>query len=196
MGNKTSSPFPTFDNAKNILSTSDIDKLRTSYKQISSESGVITSANFNQIPCKCSQYVRKFLLPRLFLAIDTKKDGYIDFEEYLCAMTTFKKGAIDDKIKLLFILYDPVKGTFLLRDQLRQLLIDSIVVNQREEMPSLTLEEWILDLRELAEGMVESALYQYANQDGKLDYQEFSLLAKMDTTIQSYILKLPGLLEI
>lgn len=39
------------------------------------------------------------MLPRLFTVFDTKKDGVIDFEEYLCAIALFRLGSADEKIK-------------------------------------------------------------------------------------------------
>lgn len=44
-------------------------------------------------------YVRKHVFPRLFTVFDTKKDGVIDFEEYLCAIALFRLGTADEKIK-------------------------------------------------------------------------------------------------
>jgi hypothetical protein len=41
----------------------------------------------------------------MFLALDIKKDGVIDFEEYLCAVTVFRSGTLDDKAKCKFLSY-------------------------------------------------------------------------------------------
>ena len=50
-------------------------------------------------------YVRKYVLPRVFLLFDTKKDGAIDFDEYLCAVALFRAGTVEDKIKCSFTVF-------------------------------------------------------------------------------------------
>ena len=46
-----------------------------------------------------SQYIRKNVLPKLFITIDTKKDNVIDFEEYVCAVALFRIGSTEEKIR-------------------------------------------------------------------------------------------------
>ena len=109
-----------------------------------------------------SQYIRKNVLPKLFITIDTKKDNVIDFEEYVCAVALFQIGSTEEKIRstsssvysiylyasccinkenlcvrnlfvrkfkfiptfyflisffttVLFLMYEPIKGTYLAR---------------------------------------------------------------------------------
>jgi hypothetical protein len=54
-----------------------------------------------QKPCLSSnsEYQRKYFLPRIFTVVDSKKDGLIDFEEFLSAVALFRVGSIEDKIK-------------------------------------------------------------------------------------------------
>lgn len=44
--------------------------------------------------------------------MDTKKDGVIDFDEFLCAAVLFQRGSIEDKLrcKLLIFIFTRVKG--------------------------------------------------------------------------------------
>jgi hypothetical protein len=48
----------------------------------------------------------------------------------------------------------------LIRDNLKQLLIDAVVATQKEDTPLSLLEDWIHDQRELSNGMVDMALNQ------------------------------------
>ena len=41
-----------------------------------------------------------------FLAYDKDKSGYIDFFEFVYAMSIISKGNIEDKLKLAFDIYD------------------------------------------------------------------------------------------
>jgi hypothetical protein len=52
-----------------------------------------------QVAVPSSQYIRKHVLPRLFAAMDSKRDQVIDFEEYVCAVALFRAGSTEDKIK-------------------------------------------------------------------------------------------------
>ena len=165
MGNKTSSPFPTYESACNHLNPMEISHLKKSFKHISHNSETVTLSSFSQVrwfypmmipipterllkwiswdvqparSCllfcqtkflygimwfqfRCdnescpesssimqqhctvaapsSQYIRKHVLPRLFAAMDTKRDHVIDFEEYVCAVALFRIGSTEDKIK-------------------------------------------------------------------------------------------------
>lgn len=47
-------------------------------------------------------YAHRHVHPRIFSTFDTKRDGSIDFEEYLCGVTVFRTGTIEDKLKCTF----------------------------------------------------------------------------------------------
>ena len=55
------------------------------------------------------------MIPKLFAIIDSKKDNVIDFEEYVCAVALFRLGSTEEKIRILFLMYDPIKGIHLTR---------------------------------------------------------------------------------
>jgi hypothetical protein len=47
--------------------------------------------------------------------IDTKKDGVVDFEEYVAAVALFRVGTTEEKIKVLYMMYEPSKAGYLMR---------------------------------------------------------------------------------
>jgi hypothetical protein len=49
MGNKSSSPFPSFEAARNLLNAMEIDHLEKSFKIISKGSDTISLANFTEV---------------------------------------------------------------------------------------------------------------------------------------------------
>ncbi len=44
-------------------------------------------------------YAQRNVHPRIFNAFDTKRDGVIDFEEYLCGVTVFRADGVEEKMK-------------------------------------------------------------------------------------------------
>ena len=113
---------------------------------------------------KCAAYPKKHVLPRLFHTMDTKRDGVLDFEEFLSAVALFRCGSTEEKIKVLFLMYEPsAKTGHLMREQLRQLLVDALMVAQRQDVSLAQTEEWIQDQAELSQGLVEMALAQFAS---------------------------------
>lgn len=50
-------------------------------------------------PLPNAAYLKKHVIPKLFMALDYKKDGVIDYEEYISAIALLRKGAIEEKAK-------------------------------------------------------------------------------------------------
>ena len=61
---------------------------------------------------------------------------------------------------VLFLMYEPLKGTHLTRDSVRTLLVDSTIATQNQEVPVSTLETWIHEQLDLSECMADMALQQ------------------------------------
>lgn len=136
----------------------------------------------------CSEYILRHVIMKLFTVIDTKKDGVIDFEEYFCAVCLFRIGNIEEKIKIIFAMYEqPTKLGFICRDNLKELIIDSTISIQKITKPIDTLERWIDELDVIAEGMVEMALHQFSHHENKMDINDFNNFAKVEGSIQKLL---------
>jgi Ca2+-binding EF-hand superfamily protein len=149
--------------------------------------------------CHCkaptAPYIRKHILPRLFAVIDGKKDNVIDFEEYVCAVALFRIGTTEEKIRVLFLMYEPFKGLHLTKESVRKLLVDATVAIQKEDIHVATLELWIQEQMELSECMADMALMQFSAQDGKLELQEFITFVKVEGSVQGLLLQLPDAID-
>jgi Ca2+-binding EF-hand superfamily protein len=248
MGNKGSlaSPFPSYETALAHLTPAEVQHLGNSFKSMSRGRDALTLQGFLEVGlqswalyhnasfspvlffflphkqyAKCTSYAKRHILPRLFSTIDVKKDGLVDFEEFLCAVALFRVGSNEDKIKVLFLMYEPsAKTGCLMREQLRLLLVDSLLLAQRgQELPLPLLQSWIEEQQELSQGMVDMALFQYSSEgvsisaaaagvdkrgdggssvggDGRLDLAEFATFVALEGSIQGLLSFLPQILDI
>lgn len=158
-------------------------------KIYSQDKDTITYNNFVQIPtAKNAAYCQKYIWPRLFSAIDAKKTGAIDFEDFLRAVALFRLGTVDDQIKLLYIMYDGSKsGGNLTKDNFKQMLVDATVCSQKEEVAIDMLEMWLADIQLLSEAMVQTALVQFSSHPTKMDVAELTAFVKIESTVQALI---------
>ena len=204
MGNKLPSPIPSYDIAISQLNKIEIEHIQKTFRLIGKSEKHITPMSFYSCELiKCSMYMRKYILPRLFHVIDTKKDGVIDFEEYVCAIALFRIGSTEDKIMLLFLMYEPQKNGFLLNENLRQMLVDATIVIQKNEPIDYKdrknqldqLEIWIHEQHEISTCMAEMALQQFSQQQGKITLTEFVSFVKVEGSIQQLLNKLPQLID-
>jgi Ca2+-binding EF-hand superfamily protein len=164
MGNKHTSPFPSYDNACTYFNTEEIAHFNITFRSICLQKEYLDINTLTLLNSeKLSSYTLKHLLSKLFAIVDSKKDALIDFEEYLCALALFRFGTVDEKMKLLFILYEPTqKGIngYIPRDVLCKLLRDSLQPAESNGESSKYYEEWSRNLVELIEGMADMVLVQ------------------------------------
>lgn len=197
MGNKQfTTPFPTYEIACQHLGAMEIAHAKKMFRHLSRGYEAISLANLHQMSTtKCVQYLRKYLLPRLFTAMDTKKDGLIDIEEYVSALALFRVGSNEEKIKVLFLMYEPSKNGTLPKDNFRQLLVDATLAVQKEDFDVAVTEVWLRDQADLADGMADMALQQFASQEGRIDLQEFISFVKVEGSVQGLLQLLPSIIE-
>lgn len=195
MGNKVTSPLPNYDAACSNLNSIEIAHLKSAFLKLSQNHDFIPLQAFLQISFVCSPYLRKHLFPRFFRILDSKRDGYLDFEEYVSAIALFRVGTNEEKIKALFMMYEPTKS-YLQRENLRYLLVDATLSVQKENTIGIALQEqWIEDMKDLSIGMVEMAMNQFSSQDGKLDFQEFVAFVKVESSIQGLLNLLSNVID-
>lgn len=195
MGNKVASPIPTVDIVNQHLDQQELSHIRTLFLSISNNDRYITLQQFrSSLQSRTSEYSRYHFVPRMFTIIDTKKDGYIDYDEFACAVALFRIGGTEDKIKFLYLMYEPKNG-ILPRDNLRTLLIDALLSVQDDSNPLHVMEKWMSDQMELTDGMTDLALQQYAANPSRMDFNEFLSFIKIEGTIQTLLQKISMLID-
>eukprot|EP01033_Poteriospumella_lacustris_P007570 gene7570-5442_t len=148
MGNKGSfNPLPKYEQAYQQLTLSDAADLKSKFRDLSENAETISLDAFCRLPSVLnSTYFRKYIFPKFFAALDFKKDSVLDQEEFMCAVAFFRSSSLDDHIRFLFLMYDTgkVSGSgYLPKENLRQLIIDSMIAAQKEEVPLQNMEFWM-----------------------------------------------------
>ena len=187
MGNKAASPLPTYRLAIQQLQSDELAEIQRVFNTLSCNSNVITLPNFLEYTrLDCSIYVRKSLLTRVFMSLDSKKDNVIDIEEFVCGVALFRDGDVQELVKILYFMYESKTGG-MTRESLRQLLVDSMLINKKDDISPILMESWIQEQHDLSDGMAELALYQYASNLKSIDLNEFKSFFGIEGNLQNLL---------
>ena len=198
MGNKhSSSPLPSYEYAIRNYTNDELDNIRTVFVTIARNEELLdaeTISNHGRV----SAYSRKLIIPRFISGADNSGKDFLDFEKYVCIITLFRSGSVEDKIKFLFLMYDDThKGINLPRNSLINMLTDIMAPRNSSITPedSKFYREWSNDLEGLVEGMADMIMLQYSDVGGALSVSDFLRYAQYETLVQSYLSYLWQLLE-
>lgn len=103
------------------------------------------------------------LMDRVFRAFDRDSDNYINSDEWVLGLSVFLKGAMDEKTRYCFTAYDLNQDGYISREEMYQLLKNSLVKQPTEEDP----EEGIKDLVEISLKKMD------LDHDSRLSYTDF-----------------------
>ncbi|CAI0392169.1 unnamed protein product, partial [Linum tenue] len=118
---------------------------------------------------------KNLFLDRVFDLFDEKRNGVIDFEEFIHAISVFHPGAsVEEKINFAFRLYDLRQTGFIEREEVRQML-NAFLLESEVHVSEAILEAIIDKTFEDAD----------ADMDGKINKTEW----------KEFVLKNPALLK-
>jgi Ca2+-binding EF-hand superfamily protein len=184
------------EKANNKLSTSELKELidATYFERKELQQwyrGFMKDCPDGQLDCDGFQSVYKRFFPfsdptqfveYVFRVFDTNHNGYIDFREFICALSIISRGNQDEKLEWAFRLYDIDNNGYITRDEMR--FIVEAVYKMINSDSDVSVDE------NTPEKRVEK-IFQLMDKDndGKLTLAEFREGCRQDQSIL-HVLKL------
>ncbi|NXY70412.1 EFCB1 protein, partial [Glareola pratincola] len=110
------------------------------------------------------------LMDRVFRAFDKDNDSCISVVEWVEGLSVFLRGTLEERIKYCFEVYDLNGDGYISREEMFQMLKNSLLKQPSEEDP----DEGIKDLVDIAlKKMAIPFLLQDYDHDGKLSFMDF-----------------------
>ncbi|KAG8225821.1 hypothetical protein J437_LFUL005628 [Ladona fulva] len=134
------------------------------------EIGPINRRLFRVILHNCLDITDATLLDRIFIAVDTSSDNFIDMSEFICGLSIFLRGSLKEKIEYCFSVFDVVGEGRISRDQMNQLLKNCIVHTSSSE-----------EAEESAKDLVDHLLkHSDKDNDGRMSLEDFSSIVTVE----------------
>ncbi|CAN4077045.1 unnamed protein product [Withania somnifera] len=167
--------------SETCFTMNDVEALYILYKKLSSsiiDDGLIHKEEFLQALFSCSHRQNLFA-DRLFDLFDLKRNGIIEFGEFVRSLSIFHpKAPEEDKITFAFRVYDLKNTGYIERDELKEMIL-AILQESNLTLPNDVIEEMVHKTIQEAD----------LNGDGRIDPEEWKeLVTKYPSLIKNMTL--------
>ncbi|MCD7446882.1 hypothetical protein HAX54_018852 [Datura stramonium] len=156
--------------SETCFTVNDVEALHILYKKLSSsiiDDGLIHKEEFLQALFSCSNRQNLFA-DRLFDVFDLKRNGIIEFGEFVRSLSIFHpKAPEEDKITFAFKVYDLKNTGYIERDELKDMVL-AILQESKLTLPNDVIEAIVHKTMEEAD----------LNGDGRIDPHEWKELVR------------------
>jgi serine/threonine protein kinase/Ca2+-binding EF-hand superfamily protein len=138
-------------------------------------------------------FMKYFNLPgmlgeRVFSVFDQKKTGVIDQEEFMHGLSLYTKGSTEDRMRMLFRIYDLTGDNAVSRKELRLMLFSLVHTPQFLDDVKDVGDEDAVKINSLVEDIVTKAFATCnTSQSGKMNYSEFKKWMQMNPKVMQHL---------
>jgi len=147
----------------------DQKELKQMYKQFKKETpgGIIGRTEFKDV-MKQMGVADSFLQDLIFNVFDDNKDGGINFQEFVCALSVMTRGSPDEKLEFAFSMYDLDGNGFIAKEEMIRImesfykLVGSIVTfsGRKYESPQQLVDEFFDQMDSNKDGQISMEEYK------------------------------------
>ncbi|NXW86344.1 EFCB1 protein, partial [Alopecoenas beccarii] len=114
------------------------------------------------------------MMDRVFRIFDTAYDSYISVVEWVEGLSIFLRGTLDERIKFCFEVYDLNGDGYISREEMFQMLKNSLLKQPSEEDPDEGIKDLVdIALKKMANGKLSFADFEKAVRDENLLLEAF-----------------------
>ncbi|NWQ73364.1 EFCB1 protein, partial [Columbina picui] len=114
------------------------------------------------------------MMDRVFRIFDTAYDSWISVVEWVEGLSIFLRGTLDERIKFCFEVYDLNGDGYISREEMFQMLKNSLLKQPSEEDPDEGIKDLVdIALKKMANGKLSFADFEKAVRDENLLLEAF-----------------------
>lgn len=121
----------------------EVEKLTEMYQDLVGCAEKMDRGMFRDILHQKFDMTEDILMDRVFKAFDTDSDSYISLTEWIEGLAIFLRGDIDEQCEYAFVVYDLNGDGYISREEMFQMLKNSVVKNAQEEDPDEGIKELV-----------------------------------------------------